>query len=474
MNRRFYLFGIFFLILLAAVGIFQCILHLWLDNQIFSLQSLSMWILATIFISMVASLLLLKYFHFKKFRFTFYSGIVVTVSSLFYLFVLYRIVAARELQDLYIPSMALTLIVSIVHGVSLIVSPAGKKVWLMAAGICMVVINLFTSVLVSWSSVNATDVQVQNNAREILQWTAFASPLVFVMFIINFRREMKALKTESASFTLPSYMEGVLNFVGFSLVVFALVTGVTMAKDGNTTIYWTKRNFENAQELARIYEARDFVSSKGEVLRYRILRPLDYDPQKKYPLVVSLHHGGVHGSDNVSHLSSEPSAILSSDPYRRKYPAFIFAPQSPAGSGFGRMINYPSTDSLVFEAIRALEKEFPIDEKRRYVMGISGGGYGSWHFISMHPEMFAAAVPICGGGNPAFAKNFIDVDVWAFHGEKDNLVPVKQSRDMIDAMKRAGGNPRYTEFPGEGHNIWTNVSRTSGALFDWMFAQKKD
>jgi dienelactone hydrolase len=474
MNRKSYLFGIFFLTLLLASGIFQGILHVLLDNQIFGLQSLATWILAMIIVSTIASLFLLRYFHFKKYQFTFYSGVAVTVFSLFYLFVLYRIVAARELQSQYLPFMTLTIVASIVHGISLIVSPAAERVWLKAAGICMLVVNLITASIVGWSSVYATDVQIQNTAREILQWTALTSQLVFVMFIVNFRREMNGLKTEHAAPTLLAYIENIFSFIGFSIFVFALVIGVTIAKEGHATVYWSKRNFENAQELTKVYEARTFVNSTGDTLRYRLLKPLDYDPQMKYPLVVSLHHGGVHGNDNVSQLSSEPSPILSGHPYRRKYPAFIFAPQSPAGSGFARTGNYPSTDSLVFEAMHVLENEFSIDEERRYVMGISGGGYGSWHFISMHPEMFAAAVPICGGGDPALAKNFVDVKVWAFHGEKDNLVPVKLSRDMIDALKRAGASPRYTEFPGEGHNIWGNVSKTSGELFDWMFAQKRE
>jgi predicted peptidase len=127
---------------------------------------------------------------------------------------------------------------------------------------------------------------------------------------------------------------------------------------------------------------------------------------------------------------------------------------------------------LVYEAIESL-KDPGIDEKRRYVTGISRGGYGSWNFICKRPEMFAAAVPVCGGGDPQFASRIVDVAVWAFHGEKDRNVLVSGSRNIIEAMKKVGGDPKYTEFSGEGHNIWYQVSMTP-ALWDWMFAQRRD
>ena len=87
--------------------------------------------------------------------------------------------------------------------------------------------------------------------------------------------------------------------------------------------------------------------------------------------------------------------------------------------------------------------------------------------------MFAAAIPVCGGGDPKLARNIVDVPVWAFHGEKDRSVPVKLTREMIDAIKNAGGHPRYTEFPDAGHNIWDEVKNTPG-LLEWLFAQKCD
>jgi predicted peptidase len=231
-----------------------------------------------------------------------------------------------------------------------------------------------------------------------------------------------------------------------------------------------KRDIERAQGLAQLYEARTFVHSKGQKLLYRLLKPIDYDPEKKYPLVIILHHGGLHGDDNVRQITTHPAPLLST--HRTKYPAFLFVPQCPKGACWGGIPPLPSVALLVFEAISALEKEFKIDTTRRYVTGTSGGGYGSWHFICTHPEMFAGAIPIGGGSNPKLAKKIIDVPVWVFHGEKDKDVPVKFARDMIDAIKKEGGNPKYTEFKGAGHYIWDRIERTPGVL-DWLFAQKR-
>jgi predicted peptidase len=204
------------------------------------------------------------------------------------------------------------------------------------------------------------------------------------------------------------------------------------------------------------------------------MRPLDYDSTRKYPLVVCLHHGGTHGNDNIKQVDGSPAAqLLATDANRKKYPAFLFIPQSPEGTGWGGIATLPAIDELVFKALEAFEKEFSIDEKRRYVTGISGGGYGSWHFICSRPEMFAASVPVCGGTNAELAPKIVDVPVWAFHGEDDTSVPVRFSRDMIEAMKAAGGNPQYTEFEGAGHNIWEQVKATPG-LLEWMFAQKRE
>jgi len=465
MNRSLYSFGIFFLGLLLACGTFQSILYLRLDNQIFTQESFSNWFLVTNIIGLAGSLFLLKYYHSRKYGFAFKSGIVVTVITFCQFIVLYIILVARELQSIYLPIVFLVLAADIVYAISLIFSNAGKRPWLKAAGVFTLIISVVI-LSAGIGSMLSQDVSTKLTLQEILQWASVAYTLIPLFFILNFLSEISSLKTENETPKLPVFQQSLLSLGSLTALVFPLFLGAKLSTQSDSFLSWQKQNFEFGQDvLARHYEARTFVNVKGDTMRYQFMKPLDYDPQKKYPLVLCLHHGGTHGTDNISQLGADPAPFLSSN--RDKYPAFYLMPQCPKGLGWGNI------DASIIEIIDTLEDEFEIDEKRRYVMGVSGGGYGSWHFITARPEMFAAAIPICGGGDPKLAPKIVNVPLWVFHGEKDNLVPVRFSREMIDAIKKAGGNPRYTEFPDAGHNIWVQVASTPG-LMDWLFGQKLD
>jgi predicted peptidase len=240
------------------------------------------------------------------------------------------------------------------------------------------------------------------------------------------------------------------------------LTGETVARLSSD-----REQARKEKEWEKVWAARTFVGTDGETLKYQLIRPLDFDPNKKYPMVVCLPYGGgVEGAP--------PAKLLLTQENRRKYPAFLFVPFCPKGSGWGGIPNYQTMDTLVFESIEAVEREFKeIDANRVYVSGVSRGGYGSWHFISLRPDLFAAAMPVCGGGDPSLAANAVDVAIWAFHGENDINVPVTGSRDMIAMIKKSGGNPKYTEFEGAGHDIWGYITKTPGVL-DWLFEQKRE
>ncbi|MCM4173491.1 hypothetical protein DHD32_18605 [Arenibacter sp. TNZ] len=238
-------------------------------------------------------------------------------------------------------------------------------------------------------------------------------------------------------------------------------------------------------KTAELFSGRTYVNMQKDTLQYRLLMPLDYNPNKQYPLVVCLSGGAGRGTDNIKQIAGSKAAqVLSTLENRKKYPAFIFVPQCPPGADWGRSLgkieregliargryNQPNVESLVFETISALEEEFNIDTTRRYITGQSMGGFGTWHYILTHPQMFAAAIPICGGGNPDLAKNISDVPLWVFHGDNDKTVPVDFSRNMVTALKKAGGNPKYNEFPGVGHGSW-HLAFDTPELLDWFFVQ---
>ncbi|QDU30003.1 Prolyl oligopeptidase family protein [Anatilimnocola aggregata] len=229
------------------------------------------------------------------------------------------------------------------------------------------------------------------------------------------------------------------------------------------------------------FEARTYAGAGGEKLNYRLLKPKDYDPNKKYPLVLFMHGAGERGDDNKRQLVHGMNDFAS-DEVMAKYPAFVVAPQCPNGKKWVEVDwgaakhtapEKPSISlQLTFETLDAIAKEFSIDDKRIYVTGLSMGGYGTWDSIERKPDYFAAAAPICGGGDVEQAKKLTKLPIWAFHGDKDTAVKPERSRDMIAAIKAAGGEPKYTEYPGVGHNSWTATYRNP-EFYAWLFAQKK-
>lgn len=213
------------------------------------------------------------------------------------------------------------------------------------------------------------------------------------------------------------------------------------------------------------WEKHIHTNAKGEKLPYRLLLPQNHDPAKAYPLVVYLHGSGDRGTDNKGQLSS--AGVFVDAVNRKKYPCYVVAPQCP-GDKVLRFWNETVGSGLVLGVMQEVEKNHRIDAGRIYLMGISDGGWGGWALLNMYPNKFAAAVPICGRGTPAQAPRFAAVPIWVFHGENDH---VQWAREMVAALKNAGGAPKYTEYKNAGHNIWGRVFNER-PLFEWLFAQK--
>jgi len=241
-----------------------------------------------------------------------------------------------------------------------------------------------------------------------------------------------------------------------------------------------------------LYQARRFTNAKGDTLPYRLFVPKDYDPGKKYPLVLFLHGGGERGSNNRAQLRQAGSRLWAATEIQQRWPCFVVVPQCPVGDYWGvREIVGTSREDRhlggereycpirsVWSILDALEKEFPIDTDREYVTGLSMGGRGTWETLKYNPHRFAAAIPICAGLRPlsdddltALAKKTVHIPLWIFHGTDDPIVPVEYSRKMVAALRAAGGSPRYVEYPGVLHNSWLKAYVEPG-LADWLFAQR--
>lgn len=231
------------------------------------------------------------------------------------------------------------------------------------------------------------------------------------------------------------------------------------------------------------YEARTFAGADGAQLGYRLLTPKNFDPKdtaKKYPLVLVLHGAGERGTDNAAQLKYGAPLFLKPE-VRDKYPCFVVVPQCPPEQTWSAVKGWTGPNAyeeeptapmkLVLAALDGLLREFPVDQDRLYVTGLSMGGFGTWDLLTRQPQRWAAAAPICGGGDVARIAPAKDVAVWAFHGVLDPTVPVVRSREMIAALEAAGGKPLYSEYPYVKHESW-NIAYGEPKLLPWMFAQK--
>ena len=242
-----------------------------------------------------------------------------------------------------------------------------------------------------------------------------------------------------------------------------------------------------AQELTS-FKKENYVSTTGLVLPYRILYPENYDKAKKYPLILFLHRAGERGNDNEKQLTH--GSKLFTDPAKRKaYPAIVIFPQCPEEgywssvdvnrntSPFTLQFDYarPITPALQ-AAIELVQKTIVnegVDKSRVYITGLSMGGMGTFEAVYRYPDLFAAAVPICGGADvEAYDKRVSKIPFRVFHGAQDAVVDVKHSQAMVAKLKTLGAKVEYIEYPEVNHNSWDNAFAEPDFL-SWIFSKKR-
>ncbi|QDT96523.1 carboxylesterase family protein [Gimesia aquarii] len=225
------------------------------------------------------------------------------------------------------------------------------------------------------------------------------------------------------------------------------------------------------------------VSAKSNALinlQARLLKPDRIEESKKYPLVVSLHGAGERGSDNQQQLKYLPQQ-MTTDPWRETYACFLLAPQCPSNMNWSSSAILADSSEekdqnlldQIHKMILDVTSKYPIDKRRVYITGYSMGGFGTWDMIARYPDTFAAAVPVCGGGNPKTVSRFFEMPIWVVHGDADQIIPVSASRDMVDALQKAGGCPIYKELRGVTHNSWTHAYTYQSDMLTWLFKQEK-
>jgi len=246
-----------------------------------------------------------------------------------------------------------------------------------------------------------------------------------------------------------------------------------------------KAEWERAQVLVETRFSKEvYESSTGEKLNYRKLVPKKSSKAKLVPLVLFLHGKGERGDDNQTQLK-HGLKLFAADEGMKRFPAIVIAPQCPADDFWATTVEQKDTTPemdlqptpsmrLVIELLDSMLLNESVDPDRVYVTGLSMGGFGTFDLIARRPTLFAAAAPLCGGGDPSLSKirRILRMPMWVVHGTEDETVNINRSREMVYALESAGASPRYSELSGFGHNIW-DATYGDIELYNWMFRQSK-
>jgi predicted peptidase len=225
-----------------------------------------------------------------------------------------------------------------------------------------------------------------------------------------------------------------------------------------------------ADEPAKGFVNRVFKDDEGES-KYVLFVPHDYKPGTAYPIMLFLHGAGETGSDGEKQAKVGIGPAIKKN--EKTFPFIVVMPQASHAKVpvLQRWFPDQPDGKRALVILEEVQKEFKTDPKRVYITGLSMGGFGTWAMAQTYPEKWAAAAPICGGGDPKQAEKLKDLPIWCFHGDADNVVRPDGSRNMVEAIKKAGGKPKYDEYPGVGHNSWDKAYATK-EFYDWLLEQK--
>ena len=237
----------------------------------------------------------------------------------------------------------------------------------------------------------------------------------------------------------------------------ASVVGKLVEKSADLPVPVSRQFFGGKDELDE---------GKTEKIGFLFFLPSDESAKTDdgYPLLLFLHGIGERGTDLAKLKVYGPTRICSNPERASKWPFILVAPQCPDS-------HFWSAAQLKL-LVEKVCNEYPVDKSRIYVTGLSMGGFGTWSILANWSELVAAAAPICGGGDPQSANKMANTPIWAFHGEKDPLVPCKMSETMIAALKEAGNEDvKLTIYPGVGHDSWTKAY-ADPELYEWFLSKK--
>jgi len=233
-----------------------------------------------------------------------------------------------------------------------------------------------------------------------------------------------------------------------------------------------------------LFEKHTFNDESNNAMPYRLLKPDNFQSDKSYPLILFLHGAGDVGDDNESQLSNFPLNFINSS-NRSSYPCYIIAPQCPSNDswtsfpGYPNSVRTPSNPTLPIAMVLSLidslrnSENINIDDNKIYVIGFSLGGEGAFDIVTRAPDLFAAAIPICGIADTSKAHLMLNTAFWIFHGRLDEISNVNYSRMIVASLTNLGKPPKYTEYEELDHYCWYEAYEEPDVL-SWLFSQSKN
>jgi predicted peptidase len=215
------------------------------------------------------------------------------------------------------------------------------------------------------------------------------------------------------------------------------------------------------------------ANNLGEAsVHYLLFTPRDYKAEgEPWPLLLFLHGLGECGNNELARVKVHgPPKLVEA---KGDFPFVLVSPQCPPQPGGLKDIPKAWKAEQLIQLVDHVSNNMNIDSDRVYVTGLSMGAYGTWRLVAAYPERFAAAVPICGGGEPGeWADSLRRVPIWAFHGARDAVVPLSESEKMVDAVRRAGGDVRLTVYPEVEHDSWTQTY-DNHEVYQWLLSHRR-